>query len=338
MTSAQGSGVRGRLRPSASGFSSARCFASAALHGVAAELLAQRGVDLRRERLVLARGEAREERHRDRRRRHALVDRVEHRPAALARVVDVAADLLQAGVLFSASTSRSSSQLRTTEPCCQSAGDLVQVERELRGLHDLEALRERLHHPVLDPVVDHLHEVAGAGRADVRVAALLGQVLRGTARSACMRRRRRRPSRSSPPSAPRSRRRRRRRGSETPASSPPRRPTLRVAEVRVAAVDDDVARPRAAARSVWKAFSVGVARRDHQPHDARLGELRRELDQRVRRALRVRARVRLDGVAVLAQPLRHVRAHPAEADHSEIHVMSSSRMRATGRPRSFSAA
>ena len=31
--------------------------------------------------------------------------------------------------------------------------------------------------------------------------------------------------------------------------------------------------PRAAARSVWKAFSVGVARRDHQPHDPRLGEL-----------------------------------------------------------------
>jgi hypothetical protein len=42
-------------------------------------------------------------------------------------------------------------------------------------------------------------------------------------------------------------------------------------------------------------------------------------------------------VAVLAQPLHHVPAHPAEADHSEVHT-SSNRIRATGRPRSFNAA
>ena len=52
-------------------------------------------------------------------------------------------------------------------------GDLREVELErLGGVHELEALGVGLHEPVLDPVVHHLHEVAGAGRADVRVAVL----------------------------------------------------------------------------------------------------------------------------------------------------------------------
>src|SRR5262245_655122 len=65
------------------------------LHGVAAELLAQRGLDLRCERLLLARGEARVERGGDHRDRHVLVDRLEDRPATLARVVDIAGDALE---------------------------------------------------------------------------------------------------------------------------------------------------------------------------------------------------------------------------------------------------
>jgi hypothetical protein len=52
----------------------------------------------------------------------------------------------------------------------------MQVDVELRGLHDLEALGERLHHPVLDAVVDHLREVPGAICADVRVAVLGCQI------------------------------------------------------------------------------------------------------------------------------------------------------------------
>ena len=39
----------------------------------------------------------------------------------------------------------------------------LQVELELGVVHELEALGVRLHQPVLDAVVDHLHEVAGAG-------------------------------------------------------------------------------------------------------------------------------------------------------------------------------
>ena len=44
-----------------------------------------------------------------------------------------------------------------------------------RRVHDLEALGVGLHQAVLDPVVDHLHVVPGAGAADVEVAALRGE-------------------------------------------------------------------------------------------------------------------------------------------------------------------
>ena len=48
-------------------------------------------------------------------------------------------------------------------------GHRLEVERVLRGVEDLEALRVGLHEAVLDPVVHHLHEMARARRADVRV-------------------------------------------------------------------------------------------------------------------------------------------------------------------------
>ena len=55
-------------------------------------------------------------------------------------------------------------------------GDLMEVEVELGCLgHDLKALGVGLHQAVLDAVVDHLHEVAGARRPDVGVAPFGGQ-------------------------------------------------------------------------------------------------------------------------------------------------------------------
>ena len=48
-------------------------------------------------------------------------------------------------------------------------GELMQIVRELGLLEDLEALAVRGEHPVLDPVVDHLREMAGPARPDVRV-------------------------------------------------------------------------------------------------------------------------------------------------------------------------
>ena len=51
------------------------------------------------------------------------------------------------------------------------SGDLVQVEVQhfLLG-HELEALAQRLHHSVFDPVVDHLREMPRAGRPHQAVA------------------------------------------------------------------------------------------------------------------------------------------------------------------------
>src|SRR5215204_216801 len=71
-----------------------------ALDRVAAELVPERGVHLRRVRLVLPRREPREQRGGDDRRRHGLVDRVEDRPAPLARVRDPAADIGQVVALL----------------------------------------------------------------------------------------------------------------------------------------------------------------------------------------------------------------------------------------------
>ena len=55
------------------------------------------------------------------------------------------------------------------------AGDLLELDRELRLVHQLEALGVGLHDPVLDAVVDHLHEVAGARVAEVAPAVRRGE-------------------------------------------------------------------------------------------------------------------------------------------------------------------
>src|SRR5687767_2888697 len=65
-------------------------------HGVAAELVPQRGHDLRGERLLLPGDEAGLQRKREDRRRDAPVDRLLDRPASFPRVLDVAADGLEA--------------------------------------------------------------------------------------------------------------------------------------------------------------------------------------------------------------------------------------------------
>ena len=141
------------------------------LHGVAAELVAQRRVDLGGERLVLAGGEAGEERRRDHRHRHVLGDRLGDRPAALARVLDVALDLLELpaleleggdGAARAATSARPSRSARCPAISCRSRSNSERLEH-------LEALGVGLHQAVLDPVVDHLHEVAGArGRRRAR--------------------------------------------------------------------------------------------------------------------------------------------------------------------------
>src|SRR5688572_10464054 len=111
MTMVHGSGMRSSRRPSRSGLAdgdrSSRGIASSSavgtwvvigsaalvagdrLHGVPAELVAQRGEDLVGVAVRLAAAaEALDERERDDRGRHVAVDRLENGPAPLARVVD----------------------------------------------------------------------------------------------------------------------------------------------------------------------------------------------------------------------------------------------------------
>src|SRR5215216_1149001 len=106
---------------------------------VAAELLAQRRVDLGCERLVLTRGEARVERGRDHRDRHVLVDRLEDRPAALAGVLDVARDVAEVVPVLLERVAEELEEPRAHDRAvAPDARDLLEVEVELRRVHDLE--------------------------------------------------------------------------------------------------------------------------------------------------------------------------------------------------------
>src|SRR4029079_17995913 len=71
-----------------------------------------------------------------------------------------------------------------------------------RGVaQDVETLRVRLHQSVLDPVVNHLHKVAGAARAAIEIATLrLGAAVlaAGRLRQAIVARRQRREDRVEP--------------------------------------------------------------------------------------------------------------------------------------------
>ena len=166
------------------------------------------------------RGEARVQRRREHRGRNADVDRGGGRPAALAGVGDATCEPLE--------RRRVVQRLRgqVEEPGADDAAappdlrhlgrvDLVLVvlgvlERCGLGVHlslalarigvldDVQALGVRGHEPVLDAVVDHLHEVAGAVRAAVVVPVLgLGSDRRFVRGFAARRRRRARPTRRS---------------------------------------------------------------------------------------------------------------------------------------------
>src|SRR5204863_9994140 len=99
-------------------------------------------------------------------------------------------------------------------------------------------------------------------------------------------------------------------------------------EVRVAAVDDDVSTGEQAGSLLHGALG-GVAGGHHQPHRAGRLEL---LDQLFERAGGYRAFTgellhRVHGAVVhhhlvpaLHQPAHHVRAHAAQANHSDLHV------------------
>src|SRR5690348_9264870 len=140
--------------------------------GMPAELVAQRRDHLRRERFILARDEALQERERDHRRRHVLVYGGLHGPAPLAGVLDVAANLLQRRVFGEGERGQIQQPGAHDAAVLPDARHLAQIGLELRLLDDLEALAVRLEHAVLDAVVNHLDEVAGAAGAHVAIAVL----------------------------------------------------------------------------------------------------------------------------------------------------------------------
>src|ERR1700730_11765038 len=97
MTIAAGSGVRGRINPSRRmfwviGVVTAWAMDLLGFDRVPAEFVTQGGDHLVAEGIVLARAEPHEQAHRERRRRHRVIDRLLQGPASLARVVDVAAN------------------------------------------------------------------------------------------------------------------------------------------------------------------------------------------------------------------------------------------------------
>jgi hypothetical protein len=119
--------------------------------------------------------------------RHGFLDRCFDCPAALARILDIAGEVLELAVLGERRGREIEQPRGHDAAAAPDFGDVGQVEVKalvgrqlLRGtvLHDVEALGEGLHHAVLDAVMDHLHEVAGARGAGVDVAALGARIER----------------------------------------------------------------------------------------------------------------------------------------------------------------
>ena len=171
---------------------------------MATELVAHRRQQLAGELAEAARLEPLVERGSDHRGGHALVDRREHRPAALSGVAHPTGELGEVGRLrerVGGEVDEPRSHDRAAAPhlrdlrdvdvvlvvlrVAQRGGlgvDLLGVRPGVGVLDDAQTLRDRGHHPVLDPVVDHLHEVAGAARPAVEVAVLRGAVGAGASR------------------------------------------------------------------------------------------------------------------------------------------------------------
>ena len=212
--------------------------------------------------------------------------------------------------------------------------------------HDVEALGERLHDAVLDAVVDHLDEVPAADRAAVQVAVLGGAadlLAAGRALDAAAPRREGLEDRiealhrgavaadHQAVAALEAEHAAAGAGVDVGDLLAGERPGAAdvVLEERVAAVDHGVARFEHVAELRHGGLG-GRAGGDHDPHRARLGQPGDQTCERVaaggalggQRLHGVGAAVVDDALMAIAhQPARHVRAHPAKSDHSELHPL-----------------
>ena len=211
-------------------------------------------------------------------------------------------------------------------------------------LHDVEAFAISLHHTVLDSVVHHLDEVAGAIGSAVQIAEVRGAAFgcaagsnRNIARARCegfenrLEMLERRGLRAHHQTV-------------APLDSPHAAAGARIdvlnaflaqrdgaahiiLVIRVAAIDQDVARFEQGGKFVDHRFGR-IARGHHQPHHARLLKQRDERGE-IGRALHAFLREfgNLRGVEIernhlmpaMNQPARHVAAHLAETYHSDLH-------------------
>src|SRR5437870_634120 len=295
------------------------------------EFIAEGGQDLRAIRVVLAGPETGLQRQRDDRRRDILVDRLLDRPASLARIGDPALEVLEV-LVAGERPLRQLEQPRADHgaviPQCR---DLLQVERVVARVHDLEPLGVGLHEAVLDAVVNHLHVMPGAGAADMQVAVLRRE--RQEDRLEALHRLRVAADHQAE--------------AVGEAPDPSRHASidvfdalllqlgmapLVVVEVRVAAVDDRVAGLEVLEQLLDLRLGR-VAGRDHDPDGPRLLQLADQLGDRERAVgalagdlLRLFGGpvVRDDFVLVAQQAANHVRAHPPQADESDAHLRQAS--------------
>src|SRR5262249_10860787 len=108
----------------------------------------------------------------DDRRWHVLIDGGLYGPAALTGVLYPALEAREIGIRLERVGQQLKEPRTDDATVAPKARDAVQVERERRRLHDLEALGVGLHQAVLDAVVHHLDVVACARLPDVQVPAL----------------------------------------------------------------------------------------------------------------------------------------------------------------------
>ena len=294
-----------------------------------AELVSHRRQQLRPKRLALPRPKPRLQRRRYHRRRHRQLYGLLHRPPALARILHIRLYPREIAVFFQ----RRRRQVQQPRPhhaaMPPDLGYLRQVKLQIPlRLHQLKPLRKRLHHPVLDAVVNHLDEMPRARRPHAPMPAAFA-------------RRKRLEHRLQPLIC-----------SGIPAyhqaislSQPPhaaacagvkhinaalpqrRRPRYRLLVIGIPPVYNRI--PLSQPISQFPDSGVGnLPRRNHHPNrprriqhphhlrDGRRARRARALSLAPRPLVRI---IRHNPMAAQQQPLRHIPPHSPQPDHSQFH-------------------
>src|SRR5437773_3912095 len=262
-------------------------------------------------------------------RRYIVRDRFLDGPSTLTGVRDPAFDVRQVGSLLIECALRELEEPRAHDASLQpDARDTLHVDLEFARVDELETLAVSLHHPVLDPVVDHLDEMARAALSEMRPAVRRRERVEHRPRAlhrACLAADHHAVAVVESPDPP---------GDsdvEIVESLGPvfLRPPHRVAEIRVAPVDEYVTLTRVSCELV-EGLIGGLPSGHHRPEDARGTKLLRHLLDRVgadgalgfRLIDRAGAAIsRHDVVPAADQTRDHVAAHPAQAVQPDLHAV-----------------